>query len=303
MSPLDRVNEVDYTLFNSTRDALSIIYLPLKRFVRNLQVLDEDGSRLNFAPNSQVQEAMEELKRESPDTYDLLVQRFKHADYRLAVLLPNDRAVNSGETRTFRISYESEYPARYFPFWNWISRHRSFFGMFFNIPLFKHEISRHPGHSYDHFNVTVGPPGYSVRGKSNVNGVRPEKLYENGFGDNSRVTQARLPPPEEKSYTWGFVYRLVPARTTLMWILVLFLVFGFLAGFGGLFLAINPGSSWAHQSVRVISAGFLTATVAIVVSYHDSWLDRYKLLSALMAVLHVVVWILDAQLGAGMTEG
>lgn len=293
VSPLDRISEIDYTIFNSTAAPLSIVYVPLQRFVRNLQVYDEDGSTLNFAPNARVKEALHELESEAPDTYKFLVQRFKHAEYRLAILLRAGQVVQPGETRTFRVRYESEYPARFYSVLNWLSGNRSFFGAFFNIPRFEHEIARYPGHDYDHFNVIVGPPGYSVRGKSRVGGTRPkEGLYENGLDDSSRVTQARLPPPQGKPYTWHFVYRLLPARSSLMSVLVLFWLVGLLAGVAGVIIALAPRLAAAHEYMQVVSAGFLTAIVAIIVSYQDSWLDRFKLLAVLVAVLHVVVWLL-----------
>lgn len=295
ISPIDRKREIDYTVENTSDKIFNFLYLPLKQFVRNLQIIDEDGSRLNYYPNHVVKDILDEIKKKDKAGYQRFQHRFKHADYKLLIQLPLDRPLGPGELRTVRLSFEADEQVKFGgisePSWL-----RGWWGdwerKLFNIPYFAYLGERFPGHEHDEFMVVVGAPGYAATGNRELKGGKPaEQAYKNGLDDNTRVFQTRIPPADDKRYTMNIRYELIPNHLGLMHSLAVYWVLAVITGVVSTGLSLSGYGSGMTQIGQAVSIAFLTVTIGVIFALDMEWADRYQIMSVVPLLLHGIAWV------------
>lgn len=294
ISPTDRKREIDYTVLNNSDEEFNFLYLPLRQFVRNLQIVDEDGTRLNYYPNFVVNNILDAIKEKDYAGYQRFQGRFKHVDYKLLIQLPPNNTLGPGELRTIRLTFEADEQVKFRRFrdspllrgWTKYWKRK-----FFNIPYFAYHGERFPGHEHDEFYVVVGAPGYSSKGEREIEGSEPKKTpYKNGLDDNTRVFQARIPPADKKRYTLKLWYDLIPNHPGLMRFLALYWVIATVSGVALVGLTFF-GNLEMTSITSTASIAFLTFTIGLIFALDMEWADRYQILSVIPLVLHAVAWI------------
>lgn len=267
-----------------------MIYLPLPKFARGLQVQDEDGRLLNFLPNSVVDEILAELKTGSPTEFSHFEHRFKHVEYKLAVLLPDEAPLKPQSVRTIRLCYPANEPAKLYGvlgsmpaakketklrsrIWRqWVSR-------VFSIPYNEIAVARFEGHNHDHFVVIDGMADHVLYAVDTVDGNEPQKLYRNGLDGEDRVASVRLPPAEKGPYRWKIVYDQRPAGRGRLATLSLFLIATVLVALLG-WCSFLTGN-WPLLSSPALVVGFGASTLGLMTSLENPSEDRFRVLLAL----------------------
>lgn len=296
VSPTDRKKEVDFTVRNPTDEEFNYLFLPLRQFVRNLKVHDEDGVQLNVYPNSYVENLLDNVKERNKEGYRRMQHRFKHADYKLFIQLPPERPIKPGELRTIQLTFEQSDPVEFYSIrepslvTGWIKQWEK---KFFKIPSFLADVERFPGHPHDVFIIVVGTPGYATTGSSEREGGEPEKeIYEDGLDDDTRVLSVRLPPAEKRRYNWDLQYDLLPNNRGLMMALASYWAVAVVLGLASSFFPILGITDGLIGYGKTLSAGLITTTIGLIFALDADWTDRYKLLSLLPLLLHGVAWVL-----------
>lgn len=296
VSELDRQKEVDYVIRNPTDDEFNFVFLPLRQFERNLEVFDEDDSKLNVYPNRIVEDWLDNYKKIDHEGWLQVQQRFKHTDYKMLIQLPRERPLGPGEFRTITLRFEQSDSVEFHKitepslFRGWITR---WYRKFFRIPSFIADVERFPGHPHDVFLTVIGPPGYGVKGESEHQGGEPRsELYENGLDDDTRVVSIRLPPPDSSRYSWDMRYELIPNNTGMMISLSIYLIVAVIMGIFSIFLALR-GTTFGYEGlIQAVSGGLVTATLGLIFAINPEWTNRYKILSILPLLLHGGAWAL-----------
>lgn len=309
ISSTDRQREVDYTIQNDTDDStFNFVLLPLRKFERNLKVYDEDGTRLNYYPNSFVKESLGNGRSNSElaDNVEAILDNFQ---YQIYIQLQPDKTLDPGELRTIQLTFEQSEPVDYYRIWEpslfsgWLSVWER---KFFRIPSFIADVKRFPEMSNDLFIVVVGAPGYSATGDGEVSGTEPSgTIYENGLDDNTRVVSTRLPAPDNDEYDYKMSYRLIPANDSMMWSLAFFWGAATILGIGsvGAYVldnissvpeAVSLGISTATASDigQLLSGGIITVILGLVFALNADWTDRYRILSIVPLLIHSIAWLL-----------
>lgn len=299
VSSLDRKKEVDYTVRNNSDEELNYLFLPLRRFEVNLQVYNEEGTLLNYYPNNEVEEILEQAKKGNEAGYQPLEKRFEHAGYRLYIQLPPERPLAPGELRTIQLTFEQSDPVEFYSirdpsiFKGWISEWKR---KFFKIPTFIANVERFPGAPHDEFIVVIGAPGYAASGEAGVMGSQPTReIYKNNFDDGSRVLSVRLPEADEGRYTLDLQYDLIPNNHSLMLGLTVYWVIAVALGLGSFLLAALATFNHTFGLSDIgttVSAGLITSTIGLIFALNVDWTDRYRLLSVLPLLLHGMAWVL-----------
>lgn len=297
VSPEDRRKEVDYTVRNTTDDTFHYLFVPLRKFEQNLQVYDEDDTRLNVFPNRVVTEMLDDLADTDPEAHRRIEDRFKQFEYRVFIQLPSDRPIRPGELRTIRLTFEQSEPVEFYQLTDpsllrgWVSNWRR---KFFRIPSFVADVERFPGHMHDVFVVVVGTAGYTVVGETKQTRATDSdlqaELYENGLSEDTRVLSNRLPPTQSR-YNWTLQYELVPNNSDLMRLLVSYWAGAVIAGSVSAAVGALGLLSSMSGLAMTVSAGFITVTVSLVFALQADWTDRYRLLSVIPVVVHAIAWL------------
>lgn len=285
--------EIEYTVRNGTDEEFNYLFLPLRGFVRNLQIRDENGDLLNYFPNREVEAMLESVKDSDTKAYHQMEHRFKHADYKLFIQLSPDRPLEPGELRTVQLSLEESNPVKYYRIWDppyvrgllsqWEKK-------FFRIPTFVADAERFPGHPHDEFLIIVGIPGYSTIGESGLEGTEPtDTIYENGLDDETRVVSIRL-PPADKRYSYDLEYDLIPNSRPLMQMLAVFWIGAVVLGATALSGSYLGWFSTYSGIGRAMSAAFLTLIVGLLFALDTEWSVRYRLLCIIPLILHATAW-------------
>ena len=296
ISPIDRKKEQDWVITNPTDEIFNFVFLPLREFRRNLEVYDEDGTKLNYYPNRVVEELKTRAMGRDPESWSHFREKFKQYDYDLFIQLPREKPLRPGDYRTITLSFEQAEPVQFHKLWEpgWIRGwYEHWERKFFRIPKFRGDVERYPTHHHDVIIVVVGPPGYGTSGASNVEGGDPSgTLYKNGLDDDTRVVSCRLPPPESKRYDWDLEYNLIPNNRGLMVVLVYYYLLA--VSIGGISLIsyfLLPDMSNTGL-LKAISGGFTTSTLGLIFALDADWTHRYKILSIVPLMLHGIAWVL-----------
>lgn len=296
VSTIDRKKETDFTIRNVSDQDVNYVFLPLREFKLNLQIYDEDGQRLNYYPNDEVESFVEQMKDEDEGAYQQMQHRFKHTDYQLYIQLSPDKPLKPGGLRTITLKYEQSESVSFYSlsepsvFRGWLSQWEK---KFFKIPSFLAGAKRYPGHPHDEFIVSVGTPGYSTIGDISKSGGEPaDDFYENGLDDDTRVFSARLPPADDRPYEWTLQYDLIPNNRTLMLILVIYFLSIFLTGALSAILAISGNFPGLSNYGLVWSTAVITGTLGLVFALDMEWAERFRILCVIPLILHGMAWVL-----------
>lgn len=302
-SPRKRRREIEFHLYNPTDVDLEVALLPLEEFAEDLRVLDDDGSRLAILPNRTLVEVIEALPEAERERIE---KSFEHVNYRVAVLFPKRRPLQSESTRvvTFRMEapdvVEMAAPGSVLGCHGW--RDGRWLPKFFSIPTFEEETTRYPGEDHDHFLIVRGLEDYEIASQANRAGAQPTReIYPPD--DGGRVTSTRLPEADNGEYTWRRSYQLRPIRTTTAGILVWFwlaaavlvlpsgLVLGWAYDQASTFALLPPAVQTVSSLGQATSAGIVGTIVGLLVALKAGWTERYKTLLLITLVLHVLLWI------------
>ena len=311
VSPTDFDREKEFVVRNDTEKEKNYILLPLGDFRINLEVYDEDKSKLNYFPNDEVEGLLESVKQENKEAYNQIQNRFGEDNYKLFVQLPPDNPIGPGELRTIRITFGQSEQPKYHRIWEkprivgWITHWKR---KLFRIPSFIARANRKPNRSHSEFFVVEGPPEYvTVADKSEAHSDR-DQFYENGYGTDTRVLSTHLPPAKEEGYTWNLSYDLIPNNIGLLqvlggyWFITIAVAFAILS----IQLGIKSGVIGAQQlsimgfskglAGRSISTGIISVTAGLIYALRAEWAERYRIMSLVPILLHGISWLFWALL-------
>lgn len=302
-SPTDRTWEKEFIVRNSSDINKDYIFIPLVEFRLNLEVFDEDGTRLNYFPNSEVDSLLDKLQNDSEEEYEAIEQRFGGIEYKLLIQLPQDNPIRPGELRTIRISYGQYEAVKYHRLSDrpWI-RGLPWKQKFFTVPSFVARAERSPHETHSEHFVVEGPTGYATVADSSTEHSGRDGFYERGYGKDTQVLSTRLPPPTDDGYTWKLAYELISVRRGLMKLLTVFWIISFVTSFVivgqllGLCGYISLDKTLFETSYRTIgqtySTGIVTGLVGIIFRVRNQWASRYRILCLVPLLLHIASWLL-----------
>ncbi|SDY52718.1 hypothetical protein [Halopenitus persicus] len=296
ISPVDREREIDYVINNPTDKEFNFVFLPLREFKRNLQLFDEEGTKLNFYENRRVEGMIDQLKQKDPAGWGEFQEKFKEYDYKVLVQLPRERPLKPGDYRTIKTTFDQSETVSFHsisdPKWylGWISRWEK---KFFRIPTFRANVEQFPTNHHDEYIVIKGPPGYGTKGSTRREDGEPARdLYENGLDDDTRVISCRLPPAKNRRYEWDLDYDLIPNHSGLMSVLVIYLLLSIVAAVSSIILWGMFSISDPQGLIQATSGGFITATLGLIFALSAEWTNRYKILCVIPLLLHGGAWVL-----------
>lgn len=81
VSPTDYDREKEFVVRNNTDESKNFIFLPLGDFRINLEVFDEDGTKLNYFPNDEVESLLEDVEAKSEEEYSKIQERLGETKY------------------------------------------------------------------------------------------------------------------------------------------------------------------------------------------------------------------------------
>ena len=313
VSPTDYDREKEFVIRNNTDEPKNYIFLPLGSFLLNLEVFDEDGKKLNYFPNDEVEALLEDIKTESEDEYSRIQERLGESKYKLFVQLPPDNPIGPDEFRTIRLTFGQSEQPQYHRLWErpwisgWITQWKQ---KFFRIPSFIARANRRPRRPHSEIFVVEGPSEYVTVAEKSSEHANRNKFYENGYGSDTRVLSTHLPPAKEDDYTWSLNYDLVPNNTGLLRLLAwywtiatgaaLLLLIGIqFTLFSGLVETeiLTVFGFTPELTGQSISTGFLSITVGVMYALRAEWAERYRILCVIPIALHGISWILWAITG------
>lgn len=313
VSPTDYDREKEFVVRNNTDEPKNYIFLPLAAFRLNLEVFDEDGTKLNYFPNDEVEALLEDVKEESETEYSRIEERFGGSKYKLFVQLPPGNPIGPEELRSVRITFGQSEQPQYHRLWErprltgWITQWKK---KFFRIPSFIARATRRPGRPHSELFVVEGPSEYVTIADKSTEHADREKFYENGYGADTRVLSTHLPPAQDDEYTWKLTYDLVPNNTGLLRLLAAYwaVAMGVAIGLFVVQLALYTGRlgtetlTVAGFSPEVIgrstSATIASVTIGVIYALRTEWAERYRILCVVRTLLHGISWVVWAVLGS-----
>jgi len=312
VSPTDYDREKEFVVRNNTDEFKNYIFLPLGDFRLNLEVFDEDGTKLNYFPNDEVEDLLKEVKQDNPEEYSQIEDRFGEIKYTLFVQLPPEEPIGPGELRSIQLTFSQAEQPQYHRLWEsprvigWITHWKR---KFFRIPSFIARATRRPGRPHSELFVVEGPSEYVTVAEKSTEHADRDKFYENGYGDDTRVLSTHLPPAQEDKYTWELNYDLIPNNTGILrllagywWVamltaLLLFAIqIGLYTGCVGT-EALTVAGFTPQNTGRSASAGLASITVGVIYALRAEWAERYRILCIVPILLHGLSWILWAVIG------
>ncbi len=304
ISPTDRTWDKEFIVRNNSDEDKSYIFIPLVEFRLNLEVFDEDDTRLNYFPNSEVDNLLRKLRDDSEEEYEKIEKRFGGIEYKLLIQLPQNNPIRPGELRTIRISYGQYEAVRYHRLSDrpWVCN-IPWKQKFFTVPSFVARAQRSSYETHSEHFVVEGPAGYATVADTSTEHSDRDGFYERGYGKDTQVLSTRLPPPTDDGYTWKLAYELISVRRGLMKLLTAFWVVSFitvltiivaqLLDLSGC-ISLNKtlfGSS--YQTIgQTYSAGLVTGLVGVIFRVRTQWASRYRILCLVPLLLHIASWIL-----------
>jgi hypothetical protein len=305
ISPTARTWEKEFIVRNNSEESKSYIFIPLVEFRLNLEVFDEDDTRLNYFPNSEVDELLDELRDESEEGYKKIEKRFDGIEYKLLVQLPQDNPIRPGELRTIRISFGQSEAVEYHRLSDrpWFNNYRLLWKRkLFTVPSYVARAERSPHEKHSEHFVVEGPEGYATVADSSTEYANRDGFYELGYGRDTQVLSTRLPPPNGNGYTWKLKYELISVRRGLMKLLAVFWLVSSITSFIILFQfldiagCISLSGKLFETSYRTIgqtfSAGLVTGLVGVIFRVRNQWASRYRILCLIPLLLHISSWAL-----------
>lgn len=312
VSPTDYNREKEFVIRNDTAESKNYVFLPLNGFRLNLEVFDEDGRKLNYYPNDEVEDLLEDIEEENEDQYEHIQESLGGSKYNLFVQLPPNEPITPGEFRTVRLTFGQAIQPEYHRVWEdplfkgWWTHWKQ---KFFRIPSFVASAKQRQGQSHSELFVVEGPPEYvTVAEKSDEHADR-EQFYENGYGDDTRVLSTHLPPTEESDYQWKLSYDLIPNNTGLLQLSAVYFVTAvifaicILASQLALFFGLTSFEILTIAGVepdtvgRTIAAGFVSICATVMYGLRAEWAERYRILCIVPIGLHGISWLLWSLLG------
>lgn len=280
-APDVRAITLEYTVRNTGTEDLFQIFLPLNSFLANLEVLDEDGRQLDYLPNREVERALQEVKRENPETYERAVTATSHPEYRISIVLPQDAPLRPGAMRTLRLVHTDGEKPRYLGL------------RALTLPSYHISHVRRVGQAYGIHVAVKAPPDTQLAVDVDDETVRGREHYHaTPRGEIDYHFNAYLPPPGDEPYVWRANYHTGPP---LMEELVLtgWLFLAAALGVWALAAALVVGGVGPTAKAMLAISGALSATSAgLLLSLKSAWASRYlKLLLPVFAVA-ALAWLL-----------
>ncbi len=312
-SPTDRSGEKDIVVRNKTDADKTYLLLPLSDYHVNLEVFDEDGTKLNVYPNAEVEDMVAAIEKQDPETYDIINQRFGDK-YPLYIQLPDEKPIEPGELRTVTLTYGQQEAAEFHKLTDspsvvgWLTHWER---KLFSVPSFAATADRSSTEQHDEFFVVEGPLEYATVAEPSADELDLEDMYENGYGKDTRILSTRLPAPDSTGdgYSWDLQYEFLTDRRGLVRILAVFwffatlsgfmLIVGVLAhltGFQSLPNLLDQSSMLSgvslHKGARTFSAIMSSGIIGVIYALRTEWAERYRLLSLIPLAMHGAVWAL-----------
>ena len=306
VSPTDRNREKEFVVRNNSNEEKTYIFLPLVEFRLNLEVYDEDGIKLNYFPNNEVNNLLDTLKETNKEAYESIEERFGGIKYKLLIQLPENRPIEPGEFRTIKITFGQSEAVQYHRIFNspiltgWWNHWKR---KFFTIPSFVARAEKSTNQTHSELFVVEGPREYATVAERSEEHADREGFYENGYGKDTGILSTRLPPATDSDYTWELTYELIPDRRGLMRLLAGFWGVSFLTALSLCILQVLHfmGCISLTQTIfdttfetigQTFSAGTLSGIVGVLYGVRSEWAERYRLLCLVPLLLHIVSWTL-----------
>ncbi|WP_336336552.1 hypothetical protein [Haloarcula brevis] len=306
ISPTDRNREKEFIVRNNADEEKTYIFLPLVDFRLNLEVFDEDETKLNYFPNREVDNLLSELKQVDPDAHENIKNRFGGIKYKLLIQLPEDKPIKPGELRTVKITFGQSEAVKYRRisdpslFSGWV---RNWKRKFFTVPSFVARAKKLSNHTHSELFVVEGPREYSTVAEKSSKHKDRDGFYENGYGKDTRVLSTRLPEATGGDYTWDMKYELLSDRRGLMRLLAVFweisfftallLILAQMLHFTDFISLVFSVSGITYGAIwQTFSAGMISGIIGVVYAVRAEWAERYRILCLIPLLLHILSWTL-----------
>ena len=303
-STTDRNREKEFVVRNNTSKPKDLLFLPLVDFRIDLEVHDEDGTKLNFFPNDEVEEFVDELKKRDPEAHASIKEKFDDREYMLLVQLPQDNPIRPGEFRSIKLNFRQSKPVQYHRISDrpvltgWVTHWKR---KLFTIPSFVATAEKSASDSHAEFFVVEGPEEYATVADKSEKHQDKDGFYENGYGKDTRVLSTHLPPAGDSDYTWELTYELVSDRRGLMNLLALFWWVGIITAVtlltGQLLHLLGHVSLEAvlfdtqYETIgETFSTGIISGFIGVIYGLRAEWTERYRILCLVPLLAHITSW-------------
>ncbi len=279
-TPDARSITLEYSVRNTGTEDLYQVFLPLPAFLANLQVLDEDGHRLNYLPNREVEGALQEVRRDDPETYARAVTSTAHPQYRISIVLPPEAPLRPGAMRTLRLVHTDGEKPRYLSL------------RALTLPSYHISHVRRAGQRHGIHVAVNAPPDTQLAVDLDDETVRSREHYHSTPpGDIDYHFNAYLPPAGDEPYVWRANYHMGP---TLMEELILtaWLVVAAVAGLWVLALSFEGVPSVAvSREMLAVSAAVAATSGGLLLALKNAWGSRYLKLLLVVFAAAALAWL------------
>ncbi len=280
LAPDVRSVTLEYAVRNSGAEDLFQIFLPLNAFLANLQVLDEDGRQLNYLPNREVEQALQEVRRENPSAYARAVAAAPHPQYRISIILPPEAPLRPGAMRTFRLVHTDGEKPRYLAF------------RALTLPSYHITHVRRAGQSHGIHVAVNAPPDTQLEVELDDETVRGREHYHTTPpSDIDYHFNAYLPPAGEEPYVWRANYHMGPTFMEEL-VLTAWLALGAAAGLWVLLASfLGVPAAAVSREMLAISAAVAATSAGLLLALKNAWASRYLKLLLLVFGVAAVAWL------------
>ncbi len=271
---------LEYTVRNTGAEDLYQVFLPLPAFLANLQVLDEDGRRLNYLPNREVERALQEVRKEKPAAYARAVSSTPHPQFRISIVLPPSAPLAPGAMRTLRLVHTDGEKPRYL------------FLRALTLPSYHVSHIRRAGQSHGIHVAVNAPPDTQLAVDLDDETVRSREHYHTTPPqDIDYHFNAYLPPAGDEPYVWRANYHMGPTFMEEL-ILTAWLVIGAVAALWALVASYQGASAGpVSREVFAISAAVAATSGGLLLALKNAWASRYLKLLLLVFAVAAVAWL------------
>ncbi len=287
-APDVRTITLEYTVRNTGAEELYQVFLPLSSFLANLQVLDESGHQLDYLPNREVEQALQEAKRDKPAAYAKAVPSTPHPEYRISIVLPPDNPLRPGEMRTLRLVHTDGEKPKYLAL------------RALTLPSYHISHVRRVGQKYGIHVAVTAPADTQLDVELDDETVRSREHYHSTPPrDIDYHFNAYLPPPGEEPYVWRANYHMGP---TFMEELILTGWLLLAAALGIWVLAasfLGGASAITAKEMFAISGGVGATSAGLLLGLKNAWASRYLKLLLPIFALAAVAWLRWFVIGGG----
>ncbi len=285
--------ETEYTIQNRTKTPMYHVFVPFPKFLVNLCIQDQGGSRLNFLGRSDYEHYLHALPPAERDHIDRLLDGVQ---YSVCVLFGENDPVPPGQYRSILLRWEEEESDEFEPLSH------------FTFKMLDIDLPTKPQQE-EFFVLISAAEGYvfeAVPSDGVLKDVVEHPPFTEALAQDVFVrrpfTASVFIPPQTGHYQLRCTF-LPDRRGTLITLIAAFWI-ALLYGVSALaaFAAFPSLASAEAGKVVAAGSGFATAGgIGLILAGGDGWLERFKALSLLPTAINAIVVLAQFLLSGAWT--